>query len=494
MSAVETPELSVIAPSYRDRDKLRGLLASLRAQTLDPARFEVIVVDDGDEPPLTLAPVELEAGVKLIRQRHAGPAAARNMALRHARGRVLVLVNADGVLADDALERHLAHHGEGAPARAIVGRFDWLPERDTRLVRALAEAGILFPYQRLEPHADIPFWGSWTGNYSVPAASLRAIGGFDESFTRALWEDVELGYRLERSGVPIHYDPDIGCGHDHAFTVRGWVRHAEWFGHEWVRFARKHGGATFSILGGVDEPTEAFAQQCLAGLLHQNDPHESRIAALERALDRGTDEEVAELVVAVNTVARMKGVAGAIWGFDPEALAARAAELARPTVVHTVAGAWDFETIPRLLDVLGDTAQLLVASYIYVPPGAVPDDPRVEILRVPPELPVEQMWRPVLDKVEAEALIFLEGTPLPTASEIRALARFLGISPWVGAIGLAARQGLQHTSAKLVPQVPRHVVATTRRVLALDPGGPGSFLDRLPQRALHQVALTPGGS
>lgn len=497
---MSVPELSVIAPSYRDRDKLGRLLASLRAQTLEPARFEVIVVDDGDEPALALAPEDLAAGVKLIRQRHAGPAAARNMALRHARGRVLVLVNADGVLAPDALARHLDHHAPDAPARAVVGRFDWLPEHDTPLVRALARLGIMFPFERLEPHADVPFWGCWTGNFSVPAAAVRAVGGFDESFARALWEDVELGYRLERAGVPVHYDPDIGCGHDHAYAVRAWVRHAEWFGHEWVRFAKKHGGAAFPILGGADEPTEELARQCLAGLLHQHDPHRDRVVALEHALDGGADvapealDELDDLIVAVNTVARMKGIAGAIWGFDPDALAERAAAVERPTVVHTVAGSWDFDTVPRLLDVLGDHADLLVASYIYVPPGALPDDPRVSTLRVPPTLPVEQMWRPVLDATAAEALIFLEGAPLPTGAEVRALARFLGISPWVGAIGLAARQGLPHTSGKLVASAPRHVVATTRRVLALDPGGPGSFLDRLPERALFQVALTLGGS
>ena len=57
--------------------------------------------------------------------------------------------------------------------------------------------------------------------------------------------------------------------------------------------------------------------------------------------------------MAVNTVARMAGIAGAIWGYDPDAEAARAEALERPTVVHTVAGEWDLEAIPRLLDVVG---------------------------------------------------------------------------------------------------------------------------------------------
>ncbi len=502
------PELTVIAPSFGDADKLPALLDSLRAQTLPADRFEVLVVDDGNEPALDLGAAG--AGTKLIRQRHAGPAAARNMALRHARGRVLVLVNADGVLAPDALARHLAHHPPEAPARAVLGRFDWLPERLNPLVIIGERAGVMFPYSRLEPHAANPFWAFWTGNLSVPAQAVRSVGGFDESFERAMWEDVELGYRLERAGVPLHYDPDIGCDHDHEITVASWARHAQWYGHEWVRFARKHGGATLPIMGGADEPTEQFAQQCLAGLLHQHDAHQGRLIELQRALDAlGASLDAAperraeiletesatahELFVAVNTVARMAGIAGAIWGYDPDALTTRAQALARPTVVHTVAGEWDLDTVPRLLDVVGDHADLLIASYIYLAPGQLPDDPRLQVIRIPRTLPTHQTWVPVLQATDAEAFIFIEGPPLPTAASVRALGRFLGVSPWVGAIGLALPQGLPHASAKLVAEVPRHVVATSRRILQLDPGGPGSFLDRLQERALFQVALTLAG-
>ncbi|PIE17873.1 MAG: hypothetical protein CSA66_05305 [Proteobacteria bacterium] len=488
---MSAPALTVIAPSYGDGDKLPALLASLRAQTLAPERFEVLVVDDGQEPPLTLA-AEDAAGVRLVRQRHAGPAAARNMALRHARGRVVLFVNADGSLAPDALERHLAAHPPDGPARAVLGRFDWLPEHRTALIQVAERLGVFFPYDRLRPHGDNPFWACWTGNLSVPTATVRDIGGFDETFERALWEDVELGYRLERAGVPVFYDPGIGCGHDHAVTFDAWLRRAEWYGHEWVRFARKHGGAAWPILGGADEPTPAFARQCLDGLLNQRDLHDRRIHALRRRLEAG-DTDVAELFVAVNTVACMKGIAGAIWEHDPDALAARAEALRRPALVHTVADERDLAAAPRLLDVIGPDARLLIASYIYVPPGALPVDPRVQLIRVPRALPADQMWRPVLEATDREALVFLEGPPLPTTAQLRALTRFLDVSPWIGAIGLAAPQGLPHTSGRIVDRAPRHVVATTRRILELDPGGPGSFLDRLPRRQLYQVALVPGG-
>jgi GT2 family glycosyltransferase len=504
------PELTVVVPSYRDAEKLDALLASLGRQTLASEAFEIIVIDDGNEPALQTKAV-WPSNTKLVRQRHAGPAAARNMALRHARAAILLFVNADAILAVDALERHLAHHTAGGKPRAVMGRFDWLPEHRNALVRLATRARVLFPYDLLSLDTSNPFWAFWTGNLSIPTASVRAVGGFDESFARPMWEDVELGYRLELHGVPLHYDPKIGCDHDHAISVDGWVRHAQWFGHEWVRFARKHGASVFPILGGDDEPTEAFAQQCLAGLLHQHDANLGRVRDLKHALQSLDDaivkapdradaiiaaesEAAMALFVAVNTIARMAGISGAIWEHDPDELGRRAKTFARPVVVATVAGEWDLLTVSRLRDILGPDGRLLVASYIYLPPGAIPEDSRVQTVRIPRSLPAAKMWRPVLDATDAHALIFVEGTQIPTARAIATLSRYLAVSPWVGAIGLASAQGLPHASGRLVDAVPRHVVATTRRVLELDPGGPGSFLDRLGQRALYQVALTLGGN
>ena len=40
-----------------------------------------------------------------------------------------------------------------------------------------------------------------TCNASVPLASLRIAGGFDEHFDRYGWEDTELGVRLRKNGV-----------------------------------------------------------------------------------------------------------------------------------------------------------------------------------------------------------------------------------------------------------------------------------------------------
>ena len=42
-------ELSVVTPTYNRKESLRRTLAALERQTVDPKRFEVVVIDDGSK-------------------------------------------------------------------------------------------------------------------------------------------------------------------------------------------------------------------------------------------------------------------------------------------------------------------------------------------------------------------------------------------------------------------------------------------------------------
>ena len=81
-----TPAVSVVIPFYRTR-YLAAAIGSVRAQTFTD--YEIIVVDDGS-PDREEVRVHLEpdrAHIRYLRQENQGPAAARNTALRAARGR-----------------------------------------------------------------------------------------------------------------------------------------------------------------------------------------------------------------------------------------------------------------------------------------------------------------------------------------------------------------------------------------------------------------------
>ena len=52
----------------------------------------------------------------------------------------------------------------------------------------------------------LPWLFFWSMNISVHADDFAAVGGFDERFREWGGEDVELGYRLHRRGVPLIAD------------------------------------------------------------------------------------------------------------------------------------------------------------------------------------------------------------------------------------------------------------------------------------------------
>jgi hypothetical protein len=53
----------------------------------------------------------------------------------------------------------------------------------------------------------LPWMFFWSMNISVHAADYAAVGGFDERFRSWGQEDLELGYRLHRRGVPLVAEP-----------------------------------------------------------------------------------------------------------------------------------------------------------------------------------------------------------------------------------------------------------------------------------------------
>jgi len=94
--------VSVIIPTYNRASLLGFTIDNMLAQTLPPA--EVIVVDDGstDETPGIVA--AYGDRVRYVRQRNAGPAAARNAGLALATGRYIQFMDDDDLASLNKLE------------------------------------------------------------------------------------------------------------------------------------------------------------------------------------------------------------------------------------------------------------------------------------------------------------------------------------------------------------------------------------------------------
>lgn len=165
---MSAPAISVIVPVYRHWDLIPALLDGLRAQSLDPARFEVLLVDNdpGRPPP----PLDLPANARIVPCPRAGSYAARNAGAAEATGALLAFTDAD-CRPEPGWLAALAAEDDGATLLAGPVVVDAGPA-PTRYALYDSIRGI--------PQARYVARGyAATANLAIPAALLEAVGGFD---------------------------------------------------------------------------------------------------------------------------------------------------------------------------------------------------------------------------------------------------------------------------------------------------------------------------
>jgi len=123
----------VIVCTHNPRmDFLTRVLAGLRAQTLDPAAFEIVVVDNNSDTQLADAlDITWHPNARVVREDKPGLTAARLRGLKETRGAVIVFVDDDNILAPDYLEQALRIAEEwpqlGAWGGSTLGDFEVPP-------------------------------------------------------------------------------------------------------------------------------------------------------------------------------------------------------------------------------------------------------------------------------------------------------------------------------------------------------------------------------
>lgn len=100
------PRITVITPVFNRRQELERAINSVENQTFTD--FEYIIVDDGSTVELNDVVTNLMDRVSFpvlfIKKENGGVHTARNIAIRHARGEMIVNIDSDDELKEDALE------------------------------------------------------------------------------------------------------------------------------------------------------------------------------------------------------------------------------------------------------------------------------------------------------------------------------------------------------------------------------------------------------
>jgi cellulose synthase/poly-beta-1,6-N-acetylglucosamine synthase-like glycosyltransferase len=189
------PDVTVIIPARDRPDELVEVLRDLAAQDFPRQRFEVLVCDDGSATDLRQRVEQMKStGLDLsyLRQPPRGPATARNLGIRNARGVIVAMTDSD-TRPDASWLRYLVEALEGDSEAAgveglvradNVGQYDPLGEGPSNL-----EGGVFL-----------------TCNMAYRRSVLESVGGFDETFPYPAYEDTDLAARVMQSGRRIIWE------------------------------------------------------------------------------------------------------------------------------------------------------------------------------------------------------------------------------------------------------------------------------------------------
>jgi GT2 family glycosyltransferase len=226
--------VSVVIPNRNGAATLAECLRAACAS--DHPRFEVVVVDDASED----GSVEIAGRFpcKLVRlATRGGVSKARNAGARAAAGELLVFVDADCLLGEDALS--IADAAYGAREDLVLGGTYTPRPWDRDFFSAFQSAFIHhFETKRAAPdyvaaHAMI-----------IDAGLFRRSGGFVEgSFigVAASVEDVELSHRLRRDGCELAMHPGLQVRHMFRFSLGRSLRNAVRKARTWTAYSLANG-------------------------------------------------------------------------------------------------------------------------------------------------------------------------------------------------------------------------------------------------------------
>jgi glycosyltransferase involved in cell wall biosynthesis len=206
------PVVSIVVPCYNQQEFLGEAIESALSQ---PGCLpEVVVVDDGSEPPIALA-ASFASRVRCLRQANQGVAAARNAGFDASGGEYVVFLDADDRLAPGGIRvgvEHLArrpdavcaiglcrvidHHGQPRPFRAVE-------RADSDAFRALLRENFVWmPAQVIYRRSALLHYGAF--DVSVPACA-----------------DYDLYLRLARSAPVVCHETIVADYRHHAANMSG---------------------------------------------------------------------------------------------------------------------------------------------------------------------------------------------------------------------------------------------------------------------------------
>jgi GT2 family glycosyltransferase len=202
-------DVSIIIPVFQRTEWVAQCIERLIEQDFN-GEAEIIVVDDGSPNKAEIRKMikqysENKIRVHYVRNKHAGPAAARNYGVHYSSGTILCFLDDDSLTDRLWLQEITARFHADESTAVVSGRILSLEQYDS-LSFALEKAVYSGKH-----------WA--TCNIAYRRDVFETLGGFDETFPEPSWEDNDLGLRARWAGYGHVYNEKAIIYHPHEKTV-----------------------------------------------------------------------------------------------------------------------------------------------------------------------------------------------------------------------------------------------------------------------------------
>jgi len=252
--ASEVPQLSIVIPVYGQHDTTYNCLASIAANP-PGIPFEVIIADDAS-PESAEKALKMVSGVRIVRHaQNMGFLGNMNEGVKFAKGQWLVLLNNDTLVcrgAFDALIKTFSEHKNVGMVGAKLLNADGTVQEAGGIIW---RDGSGWNWGRNQHRDDPRFNYVRDVDYcsgavlALEKSTFIEMGGFDNYFSPAYYEDTDLAFRLREKGLRVLYQPaaevyhleGVSHGTDTNSGVKKWQQvNADKFYQRWQSVLLNH--------------------------------------------------------------------------------------------------------------------------------------------------------------------------------------------------------------------------------------------------------------
>ena len=195
LSAIRAKDISIVIPVKDNPSGIERFLSHFFSTVVqDDFPLEILIVDNNSSPPLSLSQ-RFPIPVNLLRcNQKKGPAAARNVGVKNAKGNWVLFTDSDCIPTKSTIAGYLRENNQALAYAGNIRIVSEDPCSDYYRSRRT-----LIPPSDPNNTSDTPVY-LVTANCLIQRNAITAVDGFNEAFKQAGGEDVDLAWRIKQIG------------------------------------------------------------------------------------------------------------------------------------------------------------------------------------------------------------------------------------------------------------------------------------------------------